>query len=263
MISTLIMKSIRKVMSEDNATPERDLNQLLPELPDEDFFFWLCFWLADLLAAVLTGLIVSSFSAVAPDFFDLDFLFALPDFLLASPPFDFELWLTLGLPSPSAPIAPAICRLFSWRSWAARRSLSRYSDLKLTQTLTCKMCRNVCELKGHSTQLATRRRLLTRDSSGHLAYSILGRVLAVLQCGAATNDFLPGWRQRIPLQVQIAQTTQATETQWQILQAIVVEIQVTQMFQLAKILGKNTYLILAQIEFDQTCECCEIALSKY
>lgn len=144
-------------MSEDNATPERDLNQQLFELP-EDFFFWLCFWLADLLTPVLTGLIVSSFSAVVPAFLDLDFLFAFPDFLLASPPFGFEPWFWLGLLSPSAPTAPAICRLFSWRSLAARRSLSRYSNLNLAQTLTCKMCTN-CELKGHSTQLDTRRRL--------------------------------------------------------------------------------------------------------
>lgn len=130
------MKSTRNVISEDNATPDRDLNQQLPEL--EDFFFWLCFWLADLLEpAGLTALIVSSFSAVTPDFFDLDFLFAF--FLPASLPLGFEPCRELGLPSPSAPMpALAICRLFSSRSWAARRSLSRYSDLKFTQTLTCK-----------------------------------------------------------------------------------------------------------------------------
>lgn len=111
------------------------------------------------------------------------------------------------------------------------------------------------------------------DSTGHstlehssgpswvlLAYSILGCVLAVLQCGAATNDFLPGWRQRIPLQVQIAQTTQSTKAEGQVFQTIVVQIQVTQLFQLAKVFGKNAYLILAQIELNQSCEDGEVAL---
>lgn len=83
-------------------------------------------------------------------------------------------------------------------------------------------------------------------------YRILGRLLAVLLRGAATHNLLPGGRQGIPLQIQVAQTTQLTEANGQVLQTIVVQVQVAQLLQLPKVLGQEAYLILAQIQPHQT-----------
>lgn len=128
-----------KVIKDEKATPDKEVNQLLPFVVD--FFFWLLFWFVTLVVTVCTGLMVSSFSAAAPVFFDLfDFLFALFDFLLASPPppppltFTPVLWLELELVLPSTSPAPAIWAVFRF-CW---RSRSMNSDLKFTQTLTCK-----------------------------------------------------------------------------------------------------------------------------
>jgi len=80
--------------------------------------------------------------------------------------------------------------------------------------------------------------------------------------GAAAHNLLPGGRQGVPLQIQVAQTTQLTEADGQVLQAVVVQVQVAQLLQLAKVLGQECYLILAQIQSHQTCENRKVFLTK-
>lgn len=122
------MKSNKNVINDDKATPDMVVSHFLRLLLFVDFFFWLFFWLVvDLMEPALTGLIVSSFSAAAPDFLDFDFLLALPDFLDVSLPLAFVLWMDVELASPSPD--PAICEELAWRIWAAKRSRSMNSDL--------------------------------------------------------------------------------------------------------------------------------------